>query len=88
MKSLWILAIVASLHVEYSVLHHICSICLHAFRAITMYMAPITPDLSLKISIFFKEQPYELFDDLKSESLEINKYEHLMKRLDSDLNSS
>ncbi len=81
-KEPWILAKDVSQHVENSELHHICSICLHAFRAITIYMAPITPDLSLKISIFFKEQPYELFDDLKSESLEINKYEHLMKRLD------
>ena len=55
---------------------------LHAFRAITIYITPITPDLSSKISVFFNEQPYELFDDLQSESLVINKYEHLMKRLD------
>ncbi|MAR99867.1 MAG: methionine--tRNA ligase [Nitrosomonadales bacterium] len=82
-KEPWILAKNDSQHIENSELHHICSVCLHAFRAITIYMTPITPDLSSKISIFFNEHPYKLFDDLESESLEINKYEHLMKRLDS-----
>ena len=81
-KEPWILAKDESQHVENSELHHICSLCLHTFRAITIYITPITPDLSSKISVFFNEQPYELFDDLQSESLVINKYEHLMKRLD------
>ena len=63
-------------------LHQICSTCLHSFRLVSIYLTPIIPELTKKISLFFNELPYESFSDIEIEANSITKYEHLMQRLD------
>ena len=82
LKEPWVLAKNESQHIENSELHQICSVCLHAFRMIAIYMTPITPELSSKIAKFFNESPYDLFLSIEKEAIVINKYEHLMQRLE------
>ena len=81
-KEPWVLAKNESQHIENSELHQICSVCLHSFRMIAIYITPITPELSSKIAKFFNESPYDSFSSIQKEAIVINKYEHLMQRLE------
>ncbi|MDC0127614.1 methionine--tRNA ligase [Methylophilaceae bacterium] len=78
----WVLAKNEDQHNINSDLHQICSTCLHAFRLISIYLTPIIPELAEKIAYLFKESPYESFSNINIEAIEINKYEHLIQRLD------
>ena len=82
-KEPWVLAKNKEQHASGSDLHQVCSTCLHTFRVLSIYLTPITPELSSRIAKFFKETPYESFLDIKREVIEINKFSHLMQRLDS-----
>ena len=82
-KEPWVLAKNEEQHASGSDLHEVCSTCLHTFRVLSIYLTPITPELSSRIAEFFKETPYESFLDIKKEVIEINKFSHLMQRLDS-----
>ncbi len=39
-------------------LHQVASLGLFAFRMLTIYLTPIIPDISAKIALFFKEEPF------------------------------
>ena len=81
-KEPWILAKKEDQHKVHSDLHQICSTCLHVFRLISIYLTPIIPELSSKISLFFNESSYESFLSIEFEATSISKYEHLLQRLD------
>ena len=81
-KEPWVLAKDDDQQKVNSDLHQICSLCLHSFRLISIYLTPIIPELSSKIALFFNETPYDSFSVAKIEASQINKYEHLMQRLD------
>jgi methionyl-tRNA synthetase len=81
-KDPWILAKNGDQHVVNSELHQICSTCLHSFRLVSIFLTPIIPELTTNIATFFNESPYESFSDIEIEANSINKYEHLMQRLD------
>ena len=82
-KEPWVLAKNEEQHVVNSELHQVCSTCLHIFRILSIYLTPIIPELSSRIADFFKETPYESFSNIEKEVIEINKFKHLMQRLDS-----
>ena len=82
-KEPWVLAKNEKQHVVNSELHQVCSNCLHIFRILSIYLTPIIPELSSRIADFFKETPYESFSNIEKEVIEINKFKHLMQRLDS-----
>ena len=79
----WVLAKNENQHIVNSDLHQICSTCLHAFRLLSIFLTPIIPDLTSKVALFFRETPYDTFSNIEIEANEINKYEHLMQRLES-----
>jgi len=79
----WVLAKNENQHIVNSDLHQICSTCLHAFRLLSIFLTPIIPDLTSKIALFFRETPYDTFSNIEIEANAINKYEHLMQRLES-----
>jgi methionyl-tRNA synthetase len=79
----WVLAKNENQHIVNSDLHQICSTCLHAFRLLSIFLTPIIPDLTSKVALFFKETPYDTFSNIEIEANAINKYEHLMQRLES-----
>jgi len=78
----WVLAKNEDQHIISSDLHQIFSTCLHAFRLLSIYLTPIVPELTSKIALLFKESPYESFSNIDIEAVEINKYEHLIQRVD------
>ena len=82
-KEPWVLAKNEEQHKLNSDLHQVCSTCLHTFRLLSIYLTPIVPELSSRIAKFFKEPPYKYFSSIETEVVEINKFEHLMQRLDS-----
>ena len=82
-KEPWVLAKNEEQHVVNSELHQVCSTCLYIFRILSIYLTPIIPELSSRIADFFKETPYESFSNIEKEVIEINKFKHLMQRLDS-----
>ena len=79
----WVLAKNENQHIVNSDLHQICSTCLHAFRLLSIFLTPIVPDLTSKVALFFKETPYDTFSNIEIEANAINKYEHLIQRLES-----
>ena len=81
-KEPWILAKNVEQHKVNSDLHQICSTCLHAFRLLSIYLTPVMPELSSNIALFFNEHAYKSFSSIEIEAISINKYEHLMQRLD------
>ena len=56
---------------------------LNMFRAMAIYLQPILPDYSAKVSALFNEDTY-VWDDHKKvlENVEISKFKHLLKRVD------
>jgi len=81
-KAPWVLAKSPGQDKLNSELHQVCSLCLKAFRVISIFLTPIIPDLSSGIAKFFNDDSYDSFDHLHSDVITINKYEHLLKRLE------
>ena len=62
----------------------VCSLCIKSFRALSIYLTPIVPELSSNISSFFEEEAYISFRRAHQDVLGINNYKHLLKRLEKD----
>ena len=56
---------------------------LNMFRVMAIFLKPILPDYATKVATLFKEDEYK-WDDYKTtlENSEINKFKHLLKRVD------
>ncbi len=65
-----------------------CSICIEAFRILTVYLSPLLPSLSRNVADFLNVQPFEWGHALSAHALcnaSIKPYQHLMTRLDPKL---
>ena len=65
-------------------LHEVCSICIEAFRLLTVYLKPVMPTLAAQVEAFLRVPPLT-FDDAKHRlgTHVIGEYRHLMQRVDS-----
>jgi methionyl-tRNA synthetase len=67
-----------------AVLHDVCSVCIEAFRLLTIYLKPVLPALALKVEAFLKIEPLRLDDAARALGAHtIGGYEHLMQRVDA-----
>ena len=67
-------------------LHDVCTVCIEAFRLLTLYLKPVLPALSRQVEAFLRIEPMT-FDDA-SRALgahTIGQYQHLMQRVDPKL---
>ncbi len=65
-------------------LHDVCSVCIEAFRVLTVYLKPVMPALAAQVESFLKVKPLEWRDASRSIGAhEIGEYKHLMQRVDA-----
>ncbi|MES2979628.1 MAG: methionine--tRNA ligase [Pseudomonadota bacterium] len=66
-------------------LHDVCSVCIEAFRLLTLYLKPVLPALALQVEAFLNTPPLR-FEDASSglgAGHAIGNYQHLMQRVDA-----
>ncbi|WIV99384.1 methionine--tRNA ligase [Kinneretia aquatilis] len=69
-----------------AVLHDVCSVCIEAFRLLTVYLKPVLPALAAKVESFLKIEPLQFADTQRALGAhQIGAYEHLMQRVDPKL---
>ncbi len=65
-------------------LHDVCSVCIEAFRLLTVYLKPVMPALAAQVETFLKVKPLDWQDASRSLGAhEIGEYKHLMQRVDA-----
>jgi methionyl-tRNA synthetase len=65
-------------------LHDVCSVCIEAFRVLTIYLKPILPALSAKVETFLRVPPLQFGDASRAlGDHTIGDYAHLMQRVDA-----
>jgi methionyl-tRNA synthetase len=68
------------------VLHDVCSVCIEAFRVLTVYLKPVLPALAAKVEAFLKIEPLQWHDAARAiGGHTIGEYRHLMQRVDTKL---
>jgi methionyl-tRNA synthetase len=66
-----------------AVLHDVCSVCIEAFRVLTIYLKPVLPALALQVEAFLKVEPMHFADAERALGAHtIGEYKHLMQRVD------
>ncbi len=69
-----------------AVLQDVCSVCIEAFRLLTIYLKPVLPALAAKVETFLKVEPMQFADSARALGAhQIGAYEHLMQRVDPKL---
>ncbi|WP_395702277.1 methionine--tRNA ligase [Aquabacterium sp.] len=64
-------------------LHDVCSVCIEAFRVLTIYLKPILPALAAQVEAFLKVEPMDFADAARALGHHtIGEYKHLMQRVD------
>jgi methionyl-tRNA synthetase len=64
-------------------LHDVCSVCIEAFRVLTVYLKPVLPALAGQVESFLKVPPLDWHDAGRSLGAHaIGTYQHLMQRVD------
>ncbi len=67
-----------------AVLHDVCSVCIEAFRVLTIYLKPVLPALALQVERFLQVEPMNFHDAARALGAHtIGEYKHLMQRVDS-----
>ncbi len=67
-----------------AVLHDVCSVCIEAFRVLTIYLKPVLPALAAQVEGFLKVPPLEFADAARTiGGHSIGEYKHLMQRVDA-----
>jgi methionyl-tRNA synthetase len=67
-----------------AVLHDVCSVCIEAFRLLTIYLKPVLPALALQVETFLKVEPMDFADASRALGAHtIGEYKHLMQRVDA-----
>ena len=65
-------------------LHDVCSVCIEAFRVLTIYLKPVLPALAAKVENFLQVPPFMWADAaLALAPHRIGDYQHLMQRVDA-----
>ncbi len=69
-----------------AVLHDVCSVCIEAFRVLTIYLKPVLPALAAQVEAFLQVPPLNFADAARSlGGHRIGEYKHLMQRVDAKL---
>jgi len=64
-------------------LHDACTVCIEAFRLLTIYLKPVLPALAAKVEAFLKVPPLVWADSARAMGHHgIGEYRHLMQRID------
>ncbi|HCY15884.1 MAG: methionine--tRNA ligase [Curvibacter sp. GWA2_64_110] len=65
-------------------LHDVCTVCIEAFRLLTIYLKPVLPALAAQVETFLKVSPLQWHDAAKALGAghTIGAYQHLMQRVD------
>jgi len=67
-----------------AVLHDVCSVCIEAFRLLTIYLKPVLPTLAAQVEAFLKVEPLQFADATRAiGGHTIGEYKHLMQRVDA-----
>jgi methionyl-tRNA synthetase len=67
-----------------AVLHDVCSVCIEAFRLLTIYLKPVLPALAASVEKFLKIEPMNFADAARALGAHtIGEYQHLMQRVDA-----
>ena len=65
-------------------LHDVCTVCIEAFRLLTIYLKPIVPALAAKVEAFLQVPPLQFADAARALGHhKIADYQHLMQRVDA-----
>jgi methionyl-tRNA synthetase len=73
----------AKLEGKDAVLHDVCSVCIEAFRLLTIYLKPVLPALAARVEAFLRVEAMQFADAQRSLGAhQIGAYEHLMQRVD------
>ncbi|RZI64577.1 MAG: methionine--tRNA ligase subunit beta, partial [Variovorax sp.] len=66
-------------------LHDVCTVCIEAFRLLTLYLKPVLPALALNVEAFLKIEPLTWEDAATPlpAGHAIGDYKHLMQRVDA-----
>jgi methionyl-tRNA synthetase len=66
-------------------LHDVCSVCIEAFRILTVYLKPVMPALAAQVEAFLEVQPLDWHDAARALGAHrIGEYKHLMQRVDAN----
>jgi methionyl-tRNA synthetase len=66
-----------------AVLHDVCSVCIEAFRVLTIYLKPVLPALAEQVEAFLRVTPLAFADAARAiGGHTIGEYKHLMQRVD------
>lgn len=71
-----------------AVLHDVCSVCIEAFRLLTIYLKPVLPALAQQVEAFLRVDPLRFADAARAlgghnGGHTIGEYKHLMQRVDA-----
>jgi len=65
-------------------LHDVCSVCIEAFRVLTIYLKPVLPKLAEQVEAFLRVAPLQFADAARAlGGHTIGEYKHLMQRVDA-----
>jgi methionyl-tRNA synthetase len=65
-------------------LHDVCSVCIEAFRVLTIYLKPVLPALAAQVEAFLRVEPMLWADAQRPLGAHtIGEYRHLMQRVDA-----
>ncbi|HET9976484.1 MAG TPA: methionine--tRNA ligase [Burkholderiaceae bacterium] len=65
-------------------LHDVCSVCIEAFRVLTVYLKPVLPALAAQVETFLRVGPLDWHDASRALGAHtIGEYRHLMQRVDA-----
>ena len=74
----------ARLSGQEAVLHDVCSVCIEAFRLLTIYLKPVLPALAVQVESFLRVEPLRFADAARALGAHpIGEYQHLMQRVDA-----
>ena len=66
-----------------AVLQDVCTVCIEAFRLLTIYLKPVLPALASQVEAFLRVAPLQFADAAKPLGAHtIGEYKHLMQRVD------
>ena len=69
-----------------AVLHDVCTVCIEAFRVLTIYLKPVLPALAAQVEAFLRVEPMNFTDAARALGAHtIGEYKHLMQRVDPKL---
>ncbi len=69
-----------------AVLHDVCSVCIEAFRLLTIYLKPVLPALAAQVEAFLQVEPLDFHAAGRALGAHtIGTYQHLMQRVDPKL---